>query len=138
MDHQLVAFKLWLMLENVKVIMENPQTNVFRYYKRHVDALTNECFPDISQDEILKEMGERFCLIQAIEKFERSPFFIYVQNKNDVFHYKNHYKPFKMGLMDLGIGENSYDINIIHGEKTHNPGNVEQLNGFLKLAFDKN
>lgn len=132
------AFLCGMMLENVKVIMENPQTNVFRYYERHVDALTNECFPDISQDGILEKFGERFCLIQAIKKYGRSPFFIYVQNKNDVFHQNRHYTPFKKGLIELGIEENSFQVNIIDGEKTHSPGGIDQLVGILKEVFREN
>ena len=136
------AFLCGLLMEEVNVVMENPQTNVFEYYRKHVDVLLGKCYPNMKEKDIMNNFGERFSLMSAIEKYDKLPFFIYIQNINDKFHHSNHYLPFISKLNKLKNKEknNSFmtsAINLIEieGEETHDPRGLDQLINIIKGIF---
>jgi hypothetical protein len=129
------AFLCGLMVSNVKVIMENPQTDVFRYYESHVNALVDACHDGNNEMQLKERYGERFSLIRAVKKYKRFPNLFYHQNKNDKKHYVQHYLPFIDSLTNLGIEKNNFIFEVIEGDDTHNPGGINHLLSLVKRFF---
>ena len=129
------AFQCGILLQEALVIMENPQTNVFNYYKKHyMPLVTNSEFGD-SESVIAIKYGRRFDLIQSINFSKVLPKTIYLQNVNDHFHYSKHLIPFKKSL-DLSDHDSTLvEYRLIEGENTHSPGGFDSFYPVLKNAF---
>lgn len=115
-------------IKNGFVIVNNPQTNILRYYKSHVRDLLDVGFEGISIDEAEKKLAVKFDLISRFEKYKYIPRILYLQNINDVFHYKQHFMPFISRLLargkELGVEVKLYSDK----ESGHSPiGKAESL-----------
>ena len=129
------AFQCGILLQEALVIMENPQTNVFKYYKKQYMPLEKETTFWDTESVILTKYGERFDLIKSIKSSRFVPKTIYLQNVNDHFHYSNHLIPFKKNL-ELSDHDNTViEYRLIEGGNTHSPGGFESFYSVIEDAF---
>ena len=129
------AFQCAIQMKECTVIMENPQTNVFRYYDHHVSPLLNSIHFGPDEDQIMAEYGIRFDLLESAKHSEFVPRTLYVQNINDSFHYKNHLKPFQTGIDEMKYGLDRIEYDLYEGENTHSPQGFSFLDSLLKRTY---
>ena len=129
------AFQCGILLQEALVIMENPQTNVFNYYKQHYMPLVTDTNFGDSESEIAIKYGKRFDLIQSINFSRFLPKTIYLQNVNDRFHYTKHLIPFKKSLELSNHDSTVIEYRLIEGENTHSPGGFDSFYSVMKDAF---
>lgn len=74
------------------VLTANPQTNILRYYPRHVRAYRNACWPDLKEDnDLSKVVSTNVAELYAT----RTPnTIIYQQSATDTAHIRRHMAPF--------------------------------------------
>jgi hypothetical protein len=129
------AFQCGILLRRALVIMENPQTNVFNYYKHHYTPLIENSDFGNSESVIAMKYGERFDLIKSIDFSSFLPKTIYLQNVNDHFHYSKHLIPFKKSL-ELSVHDSTIiDYRLFEGGRTHSPGGFESFYSMIEDAF---
>lgn len=75
------------------VLVNNPQINVFDYYKKHVDRLIYVGFPNLSVFDVKSRFLERFSIVERLKKRKLTFRLMYYQNVEDKFHYTNHLIP---------------------------------------------
>jgi hypothetical protein len=71
----------------------NPQTDIFQYSKRFVDAFLRTAFEGVQADKLIEEMPARFSAIAAFRNSSKAKCLI-VQNTLDRSHFKRHFSPF--------------------------------------------
>lgn len=76
-------------------VIDNPQTNIFNYYKSYVDSLREKALDGMTEEEINRNFPERVSMIEAMLKYENVPRIYYYQNDKCIFDMKHHYGPFK-------------------------------------------
>lgn len=77
-----------------RCIVNNPQTDVFSFDKKHVDNMIEACYPNLSIDEIKSRYYKRLSVSKFIEACGYIPKCLYIQNFADIEHYKLHFQPF--------------------------------------------
>lgn len=94
----------------------NPQTSISNYFPNFVEAFLNSAYPDISIicrqcEEFLNERGvvNNVCNIN----YPNNISILYLQNKTDVFHIKNHLSNFIKNKEIFPWGDNSFTCNNI-------------------------
>lgn len=131
------AFQCGIQLKKPTVVMQNPQTNVFRYYEHHyMPMVTSTSFGD-SVDEISSKYGLRVSLMQSISHHDFIPRTIYVQNLNDIFHVKNHLSPFRKYLDQSHLDSTMIQFVLSEGEHTHSPGGFDEFMSIMMDAFSE-
>lgn len=75
----------------VVVVCINPQTDIMKYTPRDRDEFLENCFKNISNDEIKAKYKKYFSAIESIKG--KNIKIIFVQNIQDGFHYKWHMLP---------------------------------------------
>jgi len=86
-------------------VIDNPQTNIFKYYSSYVDSLREKALDGMTKEEINKKFPERMSMIEAMLKYDNVPRIYYYQNNKCSFDMKHHYGPFKKQFE-----ENGFDI----------------------------
>jgi len=81
----------WRMPGSVAVAL-NPQTNIARYYRRHMEVYRGVCWPDLTSVESLFSTVEGDLTTLYSKGFSNTV--IYLQNSMDLFHLKEHFAPF--------------------------------------------
>ncbi|WP_429110983.1 hypothetical protein [Aeromonas rivipollensis] len=108
--------------EGCKVLVNNCQTDVLKYRKKHVNDMLGVSFSGMSILDIQETYGER---VSLIKRYASSPMprVIYMQNIADDFHMKNHFLPFINSFNNVSLGENtSLTIQLYRDDKTgHGP-----------------
>ncbi|MGN5044468.1 alpha/beta hydrolase family protein [Aeromonas sp. 3P] len=81
-------------------VVNNPQTNIFKYYKSAANRLTDNFFKNekISSDS---DIYHRFSVLHAIKKYDYIPAVLYVQNIQDRFHLERHLIPFQTSTLQI-------------------------------------
>ena len=129
------AFHCAMQMKGCTVIMENPQTNVFRYYDHHVSPLLESIHFGTNEEQIMAKYGIRFDLIEGVRHSGFVPRTVYVQNVNDSFHYEKHLKPFRQGIDEMKLGLARIEYELYEGEKTHSPQGFSFLDSLLKRTY---
>lgn len=103
-------------------IANNPQTSVMRYRERHRRLLFNKVFKGMSEDEIVKEFGERISLIDAINNENYVPRIYYLQNALYEFDMEQHFNPFVDEMKNSGLSTRKITYILYNNEKLgHDP-----------------
>lgn len=79
-------------------VVNNPQTNIFKYHKSASQLLVNNFFKEVSITPE-SEVYYRFSVLHAIKKYDYIPSFLYVQNIQDKFHLDRHLIPFQSSIL---------------------------------------
>lgn len=127
------AFQCGIQLKKTTVVMENPQTDVFRYYEHHYMPMVNSTSFGDSVEEISSKFGLRVSLMNSISHHNFIPRTIYIQNLNDFFHEKNHLSPFRAYLEQSHLDSTMIQFVLSKGEQTHSPGGFDK---FLSIMID--
>lgn len=77
-------------------IAGNPQTNILRYYNRHIDNYFKACWSSVSDRDKASENITSDITSLYKEKFEKTV--IYIQSCADEFHITNHATPFLQAI----------------------------------------
>lgn len=99
-----MSMALATMHSETNAIVINPQTYVFNYYKPTVQALYENIFPGLSNQDIRKEYSTRLSITSIFRKFKRTPNIYYIQNRLSKFDMEKQFNPF-IQMLD------KYDIN---------------------------
>lgn len=105
-----------------KVLVNNCQTNILKYHKKHVKDLTDIAFPTMSHSDIELLYGERISLIKRYENC-KLPRTVYMQSLSDAFHLNNHCLPFIQSLNNESISNSTnFTVNFYcDDERGHGP-----------------
>ncbi|WP_163580509.1 glycosyl transferase family 2 [Gracilibacillus saliphilus] len=112
------------LLKEPTVLVNNPQTIVWNYYERHVNAMFNSTLPDMNREDIIKNYKERLNVINLYKEKEFVPRIIYLQNISSYRDITHHLDPFILGLKDIdAINFNEKIEVILYADKKsgHNP-----------------
>ncbi|GAA4910133.1 hypothetical protein GCM10025790_00030 [Nesterenkonia rhizosphaerae] len=121
----------------------SPQTAISRYtvngsttqQKRFVDHVMPHLAPDgfdkLPAGDWSVPLGDRASAVRRYTKPQQTRV-LYVQNKNDVSHYKDHYTPFKE-VIDTSPNRERIRFKEYHGPERHNP---PQKNIFLECLSE--
>lgn len=116
-------------LENSKVLVNNPQTIVWNYYDRHVNAMFSCAHPTLTRDEIMQRYPERLNSIEFYKKINYIPEVIYLQNVASERDLTHHLNPFILGLeqLDESLFTKNITIRLYSDKKSgHSPLNLEK------------
>lgn len=117
-----IAMQVASRYEGCKVLVNNCQTDISKYYKRHVNELLETAFSGMPILDVQEIYGERLSLIKRYKSLPL-PKVTYMQNISDDFHMKNHFLPFINSFSNLSLEENtSLTIRLYRDDKTgHGP-----------------
>lgn len=82
------------------VVVNNPQIDWTNFYQKKVSEVLNEIYEGISIEEYRNRYPSKYSPIALFQKTTKLPSIIYMQNKSDDFHFKNHYLPFVEWVYD--------------------------------------
>lgn len=93
------------LLDNCTSVAFNPQINIDRYYKAHVNRLVKCSFGKSSFNELDDSIRVKSSFIESYKKSENkaSSFYVY-QNLKDSFHLKNHFKDLENFVLSTSVG----------------------------------
>lgn len=123
-----------------RAIANNPQVYVSKYKESHVNNLYETIFPGMLKEDILKNYGSRFSLINNFSKNAYVPYTYYLQNlspENDITYHFNllHKNMIKYKLKK----ENITFITYYDDKRGHNPISKEHtitiINNILETAI---
>ena len=118
-------------IKNSIAVVNNPQTNILKYHKGHLNEFLEVCFNDIPISELESKYINRFSVSDFYKSINYCPRIYYLQNIYDTFHYENHYKPFIKN-------HKSVVTNLYHEkkDKPHNPiSMIQTLKAIEKGKF---
>jgi hypothetical protein len=121
------AFQCGIQLKKPTVIMENPQTDIFRYYEQHYMPLVIATSFGSTVEEVSTRFPTRVNLMKSLDYYGHIPATYYIQNLNDFFHKENHLTPFINHLNRSGVDQSMVDFILFNGEKTHSPRGFEEF-----------
>lgn len=75
--------------------VQDPQTDVARYYPSHLDRLFGAIWPGWEKKEAFEKYPERFNLLHLYPRLDPNVFIYYRQSNGDQWHIVNHAKPFE-------------------------------------------
>lgn len=85
-------------LKGSSVLVNNPQTIVWNYYDRHVNAMFQSAILTLSRDEIIERHTDRLNVIDFYKKINYVPSITYLQNAASERDLTHHLTPFILGL----------------------------------------
>lgn len=105
------------------VVVNNPQTDIFRYHEAPVRSLLAAGFDGIEFDEYRSIFPSRYSVSKFYEEIQFVPEILYYQNICDTEHLENHCFPFVEGISGLQHAwHNNVDLKLYSDEKSgHNP-----------------
>jgi hypothetical protein len=89
------------LLKGSKVLVNNPQTIVWNYYDRHVNAMFETTKPSLSRKEIIESYSEKLNVRDFYKKIKYVPEITYLQNVTSERDLTHHLNPFILGLSHL-------------------------------------
>jgi len=124
-------------LRKVTAIVNNPQTDVFKYHAGIVESFTKENFGHSD----LQNYTSRFSVLDLIQKLHYIPKVFYWQNIYDEFHYLHHYLNFQKVLNDI-VKSKTLQVNIeckVYSDPKakHNPLSKELTIQYINEILDK-
>lgn len=123
-------------VKNSKVLVNNPQTIIWNYYDRHVNAMFDCTQPNLSREEILQKYRERLNILEFYKSIKYVPEITYLQNissKRDITHHLN---PFILGLEEIldEYIDNSIEIQLYsNSEQGHSPLGLQDSLNWLTI-----
>jgi len=122
-----------------RAVVNNPQTNVAKYHKTHVDNLYQAVYGE-SDDDFHKFDLKRIDAIKFFESTHYVPEIVYIQNLASQHDVSNHLVPFIQGLskLDGEAFKNKVSTIFYHDkERGHNPLDKEETIEFINQALYK-
>ncbi len=124
-------------LREVTAIVNNPQTDVFKYHSHIVEQFTTQNF----EHRDLANYTARFSVPDLIKKLQYIPKVFYWQNIYDEFHYLHHYLYFHKALNDI-VKSKTLQVNIeckVYSDPNakHNPLGKELTIQYINEILDK-
>lgn len=103
-------------------VVDNPQTDIFNYYKSFVEKLCILALDGMSKDEIKESFPERMSIVDAMLKYNNVPRIYYYQNNKCSFDMKYHYRPFKKRIEDCKLNNEKVSYHLYSDPvRGHNP-----------------
>jgi hypothetical protein len=115
------AMKFATNLKGAIAVVNNPQTNILKYHKGHVDKFLRVAFNNMSFEKVEELYKARLDVISYFASKSYVPEIVYYQNRHDDFHYKNHYQPFLKNVDELGLPINVKYVVYHDKERGHGP-----------------
>lgn len=84
-------------------LVNNPQTIVWNYYDRHVNAMFNSAHPRLSREKLIEKYPERLNIVSFYERINYVPKILYLQNLASERDLTHHLNPFIEGLGKLEL-----------------------------------
>ncbi|SFK18369.1 Heparinase II/III N-terminus [Halobacillus dabanensis] len=111
-----MSMYLATLVEGSTAIVNNPQIDVSKYYKQHVEAMYKCSYPQMDRDEITQEYKVRLSLVELFKEYDYIPKIYYLQNlacKHDV---SNHLLALLEGIKNRK-DKNHILFNFYHNEQ---------------------
>lgn len=89
------ALRLSAMIPGSLAFIQEPQTNLAKYYRGVVEAYFNKVWPGWNYRKLINAFPERFDMVRHYKAYKPQNFVYYTQSVDDVQHREKHYKPFK-------------------------------------------
>lgn len=120
---------------NVKVVVNNPQTDWTKFYKNKVDEVLNTIYDGISLHDYKSTFPNRFDVGAIYKNIGRIPSIVYMQNIDDDFHYENHFKPFSNIIYENKLKVSNFH-SIIYSSPLdgHNPCSMEDTLKIINMV----
>lgn len=120
-------------------VVNNPQTNVFKYKNPSVDSLCQELFPGLEKKDIFNTFPERLSVIEAFKLYKYIPKIFYFQNDKSKFDMDNHVRPFMKSLEEFLPENNQISFNFYSDPvKGHNPMVKSKTLDIINNIFEEN
>jgi len=98
----------------------NPQIIIYKYLPKHFNRYTKICFPDMSQEDVIRDFSSRLDLTTLAEEMKNQSI-IYIQNLDDIHHVEEHFKPFCACIGDMNPLESQSNLPLFHKILFNNP-----------------
>lgn len=120
-------------------LVDNPQTDVFRYLKPSVDRLCKVLFSGMEDKEIESTYPERLRIVETMIKENYVPRIYYYQNVESEFDMTNHVKPFKKAFDENFPLNNNVSYHFYSDSaRGHNPQVKSKTIEIINRVFDNN
>lgn len=121
-------------LRGSMAIVNNPQTIVYNYYKRHVDRLFHVTASHMSWNDIITQFKTRLNAIEFYDSINYLPKIHYLQNIACEHDMNKHFTPFieRFFLGEKGHAGKRISVHLYRDdEKGHNPMDFEQTHEYF-------
>ncbi|UBH13863.1 glycosyl transferase [Macrococcus armenti] len=121
--------------KDATAIVNNPQTDVMKYYEKSYKALFQRVFRNMEIDEVNKLYRKRLSLIEMFKTEAYVPKAFYFQNKMCRTDMVNHLNPMKAGFKDIGLSDESIRYVLYEDEiRGHNPPTKENTLKYIDMV----
>lgn len=120
-------------------IVNNPQTDVFSFDKKHVSNMIDACYPNLTIEEVKSRYYKRLSVAKFIEARGYIPKCLYIQNFADIEHYRLHFQPFFNDLHEIyqttpGLKLSNISIRLYDDKDSgHNPAVLSFLKPYFQM-----
>ncbi|MGP4038854.1 glycosyl transferase family 2 [Gracilibacillus sp. D59] len=125
-------------LKQPLVLVNNPQTIVWNYYERHVNAMFNSTMPNMEREEIIKKYKKRLNVVKFYKEEQFVPKIIYLQNVSSNRDITHHLDPFILGLKEIEDSNFNEKVEItLYADKKsgHNPLKKNETLRYIEKAL---
>ncbi|MUK87355.1 glycosyl transferase family 2 [Ornithinibacillus sp. L9] len=127
-------------IKETVALVNNPQTIVWNYYDRHVNAMFNRAHPNLSREEIIEIYSNRLNVLSFYENINYVPKIIYLQNLASERDLTHHLTPFILGLGQMHL-EDFFDrikVELYYDKDLgHSPLRLKESVDYIKKTIDK-
>ncbi|TDM34381.1 alpha/beta hydrolase family protein [Macrococcoides canis] len=132
-----MSIQLATLHSNSTAIVNNPQTDVFRYYPNTIKKLCDTIFPQADSYEIYEKYKERLSLVESFRINDNIPRIFLLQNskcKNDM---EMHMEPFITEIKDMKNKNNIKFLFYNRKNDGHNSLEKETTLNIVNLIIDR-
>lgn len=121
-------------------LVNNPQTNVFRFREPFITNMLRVCYPGMSLESVRQKYMTRMSVAKFMEANQSIPKCIYLQNIADREHYEGHMLPFLKSIGKAAANNNSLELDNItirvykDEQAGHNPAVLHFLKPYFEMA----
>ena len=113
-------------------VANNPQTNILTDYPRRRNAIFNNVFKNLTEDEVIKKHRHRLSLAAFMNHQNYVPRTFYIQNHSHLPDIQRHYSEFINELNEYNLSFENITFWLYHDtERGHGPLNQEKTLEYL-------
>lgn len=120
--------------ENSWAVVNNPQTDWTKFHTSKVLDVINTIYSYSDIQEYKENNAYKFSPVSLYKANNRLPNIIYIQNRCDQFHYKEHYLPFSSAINELAPRNKMLTFFYDNPKEGHNPIDKEETLVFISIA----
>ncbi|MED4018981.1 glycosyl transferase family 2 [Sutcliffiella cohnii] len=125
--------------KNAKVLVNNPQTIVWNYYDKHVNAMFKYGYPELSREEIINKYTKRLSILEFYKSINYIPPIYYLQNATSIRDIEAHLNPFLLGLSQFNDESIQTPIKVeLYSDKElgHSPLRITESLTYINNVID--